>query len=85
MAPGMNDEAIFALAETIRKALECLEIPHAMSPLSRVTISAGVAVRVPGFGDSPESLVTLADQALYRAKREGRNRTILAEDAVAAE
>jgi diguanylate cyclase (GGDEF)-like protein len=85
MAPGMNDEAIFALAETIRKALECLEIPHAMSPLSRVTISAGVAVRVPGFGDSPESLVTLADQALYRAKREGRNRTILAEDVVIAE
>lgn len=84
MAPGMDDEAIFALAETIRKALEGLEIPHAMSPLSRVTISAGVAVRVPGFGDPPESLVTLADQALYRAKREGRNRTILAEDVVAA-
>ncbi len=49
MAPGMDDEAIFALAETIRKALEGLEIPHAMSPLSRVTISAGVAVRVPGL------------------------------------
>jgi diguanylate cyclase (GGDEF)-like protein len=84
MAPGMDAEAVFALTETIRKALECLEIPHAMSPLTRVTISAGVAVRVPGFGDPLESLVTLADQALYRAKREGRNRTILAEDVVAA-
>jgi PleD family two-component response regulator len=42
-------------------------------------------VCVPGFNDSPESLVTLADQALYQAKHEGRNRTILAEDVVAAE
>ncbi len=85
MAPAMEAEAILALTETIRRSLEGLEIPHEMSPLARVTISAGVAVRVPSANDGPDVLVTLADQALYRAKREGRNRTILAEDVVAAE
>jgi hypothetical protein len=39
-----------------------------------VTISAGVA-RLLASG-SPESIVALADEALYRAKAEGRNRVI---------
>lgn len=42
----------------------------------RITISLGVAVLIPGF-DSKEQLVQAADQALYRAKEEGRNRVIV--------
>ncbi len=83
MAPAMDASSILALTETIRKALEALEMPHDMSPLGRVTVSAGIAVRVPVIGDAPDLLVTLADQALYRAKREGRNRSVLAEQITA--
>jgi diguanylate cyclase (GGDEF)-like protein len=38
-----------------------------------ITISVGIGVYRPG--DSPETLVSRADQALYRAKQGGRNRT----------
>jgi diguanylate cyclase (GGDEF)-like protein len=39
-----------------------------------VTISLGVATAAPGLATSPESLVASADEALYRAKRAGKNR-----------
>lgn len=41
----------------------------------RVTVSLGVAC-FPGDADSREELITAADQALYKAKRLGRNRTV---------
>ena len=39
-----------------------------------ITISVGIASRVPTASDDPSALVADADHALYRAKREGRNR-----------
>ena len=49
-------------------------INHAGSPVhQRVTISLGVASTVPERSSSPEVLLSAADQAVYRAKREGRN------------
>lgn len=42
-----------------------------------VTVSVGVAVSAKGAG-TPASLLARADAALYRAKREGRNRVVLA-------
>lgn len=44
----------------------------------KVTVSVGVATLAPGECES--GLISRADQALYRAKREGRNRVIIAED-----
>ena len=41
---------------------------------------AGVAVLAPNETNSPEALVQLADQALYRAKQKGRNQALLAMD-----
>jgi predicted signal transduction protein with EAL and GGDEF domain len=52
-----------------------LNIEHrASGPFSRVTISVGVAALRPTADRSPGGALQLADQALYEAKRQGRNR-----------
>jgi diguanylate cyclase (GGDEF)-like protein len=43
----------------------------------RVTVSVGIAA-FPEHGDTPEDLIAAADAALYRAKREGRDRVLQA-------
>ena len=64
-----------AVAERMRHSIEELDIPHAMSPLGRVTISIGVAsVSEPGEHLSAKELSDAADKALYRAKTAGKNR-----------
>jgi diguanylate cyclase (GGDEF)-like protein len=40
----------------------------------RITVSAGIAVAPPGGAVTAEQLFTLADERLYRAKAQGRNR-----------
>jgi predicted signal transduction protein with EAL and GGDEF domain len=42
------------------------------------TMSIGVANTIPGTNESRDALIARADKALYQAKREGRNRTIVA-------
>ena len=48
-------------------------LPHEVSPFNVVTISAGVVALIPTAEHTPERLVTLADAALYRSKKQGRN------------
>jgi diguanylate cyclase (GGDEF)-like protein len=75
LIPGADHASAMAFAERLRKACESRGIPHpASSVASTVTISLGVASRVPGETMSSQVLVQEADEALYRAKREGRNR-----------
>lgn len=63
------------IAERIRGAVGELGIEHRTSKTSgRVTISIGVAVVEPTANRSPSGAVQLADQALYEAKVQGRNR-----------
>lgn len=74
--------------EGARATAERVRARVADTPISRpesghvvqLTASFGVAVFRPGE-DTPETLVARADDALYRAKREGRNRVRAAEDA----
>lgn len=65
------------IGETIRNEILRLSIPHRHSQHGTVTASIGVAVMVPNNQLSPDDLYQAADEALYRAKRGGRNRVIL--------
>jgi diguanylate cyclase (GGDEF)-like protein len=59
-----------ALAERIRAEIERTAVAEIGG--AAITVSAGVAVREPF--ETPDSLITRADRALYRAKAAGRNR-----------
>lgn len=66
------------LAEMIRCCVEELNIPHELSSTGIVTISIGVAVMASDKIQAVELLLQAADEALYRAKNDGRNRVVLA-------
>jgi diguanylate cyclase (GGDEF)-like protein len=68
------------LAEAMRAAVMNLGIEHLDgTPLNVVTISVGVGIVRPTLARSPDGAVQLADEALYAAKRNGRNRVELFE------
>lgn len=62
------------MAERIRREVELLTVHHQREPV-RVTLSLGLAV-YPVDGDDKTTLIGRADQALYRAKQQGRNRAV---------
>lgn len=64
------------VAERMRMGVLELNVPHPSSTVcDRVSVSVGVAGIVPRGSLKKETLISMADKALYRAKREGRNRT----------
>ncbi len=76
--PDADETEALAIGERVREAIEAAGLPaeHGV-----VTISVGVAV-LRGVDDSdltPEHLIAAADEALYAAKRSGRNRVICSE------
>lgn len=71
VAPNMNEDQLFKLAERIRKEVASLVV-MAGSVRLRVTTSVGLAV---WDGKEPaDDFYRRADRQLYQAKREGRNR-----------
>ncbi|XQU08312.1 GGDEF domain-containing protein [Halomonas sp. LY9] len=75
---GQSHEAVLEHAEQLRQAVETLELPHhGGTERACVTISAGVAVLRPKPGVNAPQLFRAADQALYEAKRQGRNRVVM--------
>lgn len=74
LLPNTPLDGAAKFAERVRKAVEALSLPHnASRAASVVTLSLGVASRIPDSGSLPEVLVKAADEALYRAKEAGRN------------
>ena len=78
IATDTDGASALALAETIRAALEALQMAHPLAPLGYVTASIGAVALVPDATTSAETLLRLADQAMYRAKQQGRNRVVMA-------
>lgn len=62
------------VANRIRQHVARLKIPYEDSPHGYVTVSCGIASVMPGEGLSAEKLVGSADNAMYIAKKHGRNR-----------
>jgi diguanylate cyclase (GGDEF)-like protein len=73
-----------ALAETLRAAIESLRMPHVASPLGVLTASIGVVSLVPNQSTTTALVLGLADQAMYRAKDQGRNQAVLSQTRVRA-
>jgi diguanylate cyclase (GGDEF)-like protein len=77
--PGTDLDGAYNLAERVRAGIEELALPLLEgNGVLRVTASFGVAT-LPGSADDMRGLVAAADEALYRAKRAGKNRTVRAE------
>jgi diguanylate cyclase (GGDEF)-like protein len=77
--PGTDLEGAYNLAERVRAGIEELVLPLLEGDgVLRVTASFGVAT-LPGSADDIRGLIAAADEALYRAKRAGKNRTVRAE------
>jgi len=74
--PSTDKQTAYDIAERIRKIIERSQFPGLPEGV-RVTISLGVA-SYPQDAQMPEELVKKADEALYRAKHSGRNRTCIA-------
>jgi diguanylate cyclase (GGDEF)-like protein/PAS domain S-box-containing protein len=64
-------------AELLRQELKQLIVQHAGQVLGRISVSIGIS-SFPGHGATAEQLLRTADQALYRAKTEGRDRVVVA-------
>jgi len=75
--PGATLEQAAALAENLRQRLEQLQIRVRKSDKVLDKISASFGVACSTSGDNVDSLLDRADQALYAAKRAGRNRVHL--------
>ncbi|NJL32558.1 MAG: diguanylate cyclase [Chloroflexaceae bacterium] len=76
--PNVNQDEAVHHAEELRRATEQLEVEFEAWSIGGITASFGVAI-FPQHGTSINSLIAAADQALYRAKAEGRNRVYAAQ------
>ncbi|MGB5973414.1 MAG: diguanylate cyclase, partial [Nodosilinea sp.] len=76
--PETDEAGAIQVVQQIQTALAALNLPHAASQVSpQITLSFGIACvhkQTLASNQSTQSLIWLADRALYRAKQSGRNR-----------
>jgi diguanylate cyclase (GGDEF)-like protein len=73
-------EYVAEVLTRIQRSIAELNIPHEASRVaSRLTVSIGAAFILPNGGRTYEGLIQLADEALYSAKEQGRNRVVVME------
>lgn len=76
--PNTAKEGALEVAENIRSSIETLHLTWGNKPI-HITASLGVSCNLPIYSDekSQQNMINQADQALYQAKAQGRNQTIL--------
>lgn len=79
----MSGSQARAIAERIRGQVQQLTLKHNHEQLPQVTVSLGVAY-FPDDAKTPDDLLIVADNALYKAKRTGRNRVCMASSEVSS-
>ncbi len=78
LLPNTTRQGAAHIAEEIQETLRQLHIPHAQSAVSSsVTCSMGIACAIPNQAVSAETLVATADEAVYKAKAQGRNQIVV--------
>ena len=81
IAQGTNAQGGRCLAERIRQQVEQnpLEVKTRSTSAISLTLSVGVATVPPGTAADVDSVVSLADNNMYKAKQAGRNRVVCSE------
>jgi diguanylate cyclase (GGDEF)-like protein len=75
--PETSAQQAFDVADRLREAVAATDIPSLQGASIRITVSIGIASMIDAK-TSVDQLLNLADGALYQAKSEGRNRTLVA-------
>ncbi|NER40019.1 MAG: diguanylate cyclase [Oscillatoria sp. SIO1A7] len=74
ITPGLSHETAWDYGESLRLAIANKPFETADSQIVPITISIGAAMTTAARNTDKQTLLNLADTALYKAKREGRNR-----------
>lgn len=80
--PDTPNNGAMAVAAQICAALRRRKLIHSANPLGYLTVSVGCATMTPARGQHSSVLIQMADDAMYAAKRNGRNRICNANAAV---
>lgn len=75
--PETNMNGALQVAEKIRQGIETMQIPHGKSTTSEyITTSFGVGTKIPFVWEDPFHFLKAVEQAMYNAKKNGRNQVI---------
>ena len=77
--PNTDIKGAVNVAKIVRSHLKKSKIPHLSSPVAQyLTLSVGVVTMVPKLPSTPDKLVNTAIRSLAQAKKQGRDRIVIA-------